>query len=263
MPAVGRLWPSDDDDVLQDNGEDQLPRLEERALCEHSRIQRTQPHTSLALQGIFITPMMIMMAILIILIIITMLVNDNILSTSGSLWGWGWQCCGVWTHSSQKQESQNDVQGLHLVYNSFIIFFLDWIKSFQDMIMKNINDHCEISDISDKLLRSKLQRFKDATQGNDLGWAHRGIRQGRDYGLWWLKWRRWWKVAKKWVGMDPLHCQRCSRDKVFWRDKDLFARERERDRESDRESEPQREKLEHGPEKERKKERKRRSVNSA
>ena len=77
----------DDDDVLQDNGEDQLPRLEERALCEHSRIQRTQPHTSLALQGIFITPMMIMMAILIILIIITMLVNDNILSTSGSLWG--------------------------------------------------------------------------------------------------------------------------------------------------------------------------------
>ena len=23
-----------------------------------------------------------------------------------------------------------------LVYNSFIIFFLDWIKSFQDMIMK-------------------------------------------------------------------------------------------------------------------------------
>ena len=76
-----------DDDVLQDNGEDQLPRLEERALCEHSRIQRTQPHTSLALQGIFITPMMIMMAILIILIIITMLVNDNILSTSGSLWG--------------------------------------------------------------------------------------------------------------------------------------------------------------------------------
>ena len=55
----------------------------------------------------------------------------------------------------------------------------------------------------------------------------------------------------KWVGMDPLHCQRCSRDKVFWRDKDLFARDRERDRES----EPQREKLEHGPEKERKKER--------
>ena len=57
-----------DDDVLQDNGEDQLPRLEERALCEHSRIQRTQPHTSLALQGIFITPMMMMMMAILIII---------------------------------------------------------------------------------------------------------------------------------------------------------------------------------------------------
>ena len=60
--------------------------------------------------------------------------------------------------------------------------------------------------------------------------------------------------------MDPLHCQRCSRDKVFWRDKDLANKsicllERERNRERERESEPQREKLEHGPEKERKKER--------
>ena len=72
----------DDDDVLQDNGKDQLPRLEERAICEHSWIQRTQPHTSLALQGIFIRPMMMMMmTMLIILIIIIILVNDYILST--------------------------------------------------------------------------------------------------------------------------------------------------------------------------------------
>ena len=78
----------DDDDVLQDNGKDQLPRLEERAICEHSRIQRTQPHTSLALQGIFISPMLVMMmAILIILIIITILVYDTSYPLSGSLWG--------------------------------------------------------------------------------------------------------------------------------------------------------------------------------
>ena len=58
----------------------------------------------------------------------------------------------------------------NVVYSSFIIFFLDWIKSFQRTIMEtNINDHCEISNISDKLLWSKLQRFKDAAKGNDLG----------------------------------------------------------------------------------------------
>jgi len=77
----------DDDDVLQDNGEDQLPRLEERAICEHSRIQRTQPHTSLALQGIFIRPMMMMMAILSYSSSLSSWLMITSYPPSGSLWG--------------------------------------------------------------------------------------------------------------------------------------------------------------------------------
>ena len=161
---------------------------------------------------------------------------------SGSLWGWGWQCCGVWTHSSQKQESQNDVQGLQ--HGLF--------PRLHQIISRH--NHEKTSMIIARSLifqtNSSGQSYKDSkTRLKEMILDEHTEVSGRVVMIEvvaMMERRRWW------FGMDPLHCQRCSRDKVFWRDKDLFARDRERDRES----EPQREKLEHGPEKERKKERK-------